>query len=161
MSVQKTRSRPRLAYAVAFLERGLRRSLATALDPLNLTLAHYTVLSLLGIREGLSNAQLARRAYVTPQAMSEIVRYLEGRELVVRTPSPTHARIHPTHLTESGRTVLKKCDAAVDRLEQEMMAAAAVPEDADLVETLMGYARALETRPDRATNRGKTAPGSE
>lgn len=162
MSLQQTRNRPRLAYAVAFLERGLRRSLASALDPFDLTLAHYTVLSLLGMREGLSNAQLARRAYVTPQAMSEIVRYLESRELVVRTPSPTHARIHPTHLTKSGRTVLRKCDAAVDHLEQEMMAEAAVPEDADLVQTLMGYARALEARSKRVhaeINREKPASG--
>lgn len=145
MNVQETRSRPRLAYAVAFLERGFRRALAEALAPFGLTLAHYTVLSLLGMREGLSNAQLARRAYVTPQAMSEIVRYLESRELVVRAPSPTHARIHPTHLTPSGRTVLKKCDAAVDRLESEMEARADLPEDADLVQTLMQYARVLES----------------
>jgi len=145
MNVQQTRSRPRLAYAVAFLERGFRRALAEALAPFELTLAHYTVLSLLGIREGLSNAQLARRAYVTPQAMSEIVRYLEKREFVIRKPSPTHARIHPTHLTATGRDVLRKCDSAVDVLESDMKNRADLPEDADLVETLMRYARVLDS----------------
>jgi DNA-binding MarR family transcriptional regulator len=135
---------PRLSYAVAFLERSLRRMLAEALSPFDLTLAHYTVLSLLGIRDALSNAQLARRAYVTPQAMSEIVRYLEKRDLVVRAPSPDHARIHPATLTARGRSVLGKCDEAVDLVEQQMVSDAAVPDGADLVQTLMQYARALE-----------------
>jgi DNA-binding MarR family transcriptional regulator len=140
------RNLPRLSYAVAFLERSLRRVLAETLSPFDLTLAHYTVLSLLGMRDGLSNAQLARRAYVTPQAMSEIVRYLETRRLVVRAPSPDHARIHPARLTEHGRSVLSKCDAAVDRVEREMRSNAPVPADPELAQTLMQYAWALEDR---------------
>jgi len=135
---------PRLSYAVAFLERIMRRTLADTLRPFDLTLAHYTVLSLLGMTEGLSNAQLARRAYVTPQAMSEIVRSLESRRLVVRAPSPEHARVHPTRLTAKGRAVLSKCDAAVDRIENQMMANADLPAGADLVDTLMRYARVLQ-----------------
>jgi DNA-binding MarR family transcriptional regulator len=144
MSRRDTARRPRLSYAVAFLERSLRRALAETLSPSELTLAQYTVLSLLGIHDSLSNAQLARRAYVTPQAMSEIVRYLENRKLVVRTQSPAHARIHPARLTAKGRTVLDKCDKAVDAVEHQMVTRAGSQDDADLVQTLMRYARALE-----------------
>ncbi|MGA9595450.1 MAG: MarR family transcriptional regulator [Acidimicrobiia bacterium] len=142
MSPPDAKNLPRLSYAVAFLERSLRRALAEALSPFDLTLAHYTVLSLLGLRDALSNAQLARRAYVTPQAMSEIVRYLESRGLVVRAPSPDHARIHPARLTALGRTVLDKCDSAVDRVENGLVGGTAP--DPALVQTLMQYARALE-----------------
>jgi DNA-binding MarR family transcriptional regulator len=120
--------------------------LAEALRPFELTLAQYTVLSLLGVHESLSNAQLARRAYVTPQAMSEIVRYLESCRLVVRNQSRDHARVHPAQLTTKGRTVLGKCDSAVDEVEQKMISRATGPDDADLVQTLMQYARALEPR---------------
>ena len=145
MSEHESKNRPRLAYAVAFLERSLRRALAEALRPFELSLAQYTVLSLLGMHESLSNAQLARRAYVTPQAMSEIVRYLESRKLVVRKQSPDHARIHPARLTAKGRTTLDKCDAAVDRVEQRMIDDAGPQGDDDLVRMLMSYARVLET----------------
>jgi DNA-binding MarR family transcriptional regulator len=144
MSRSETKGRPRLSYAVAFLERSLRRALAEALSPFDLTLTQYAVLSLLGMQEDLSNAQLARRAYVTPQAMSEIVRYLEGRQLVVRTQSPDHARVHPARLTAGGRSILAKCDAAVDNVEHYMVTEADLPDGADLVQTLMGYARLLE-----------------
>jgi len=146
VSRSEARDRPRLSYAVAFLERGLRRALAEALRPFELTLAQYTVLSLLGVHESLSNAQLARRAYVTPQAMSEIVRYLESCRLVVRNQSRDHARVHPAQLTTKGRNVLGKCDSAVDEVEQKMISRATGPDDADLVQTLMQYARALEPR---------------
>lgn len=149
---------PRLSYAVAFLERSLRRVLGEALRPFDLTLAHYTVLSLLGMRDGLSNAQLARRAYVTPQAMSEIVRHLESRELVVRAPSPDHARIHPTRLTEHGRTILGKCDTAVDLVERRMMDGAAAPADPGLAQTLMQYAWALEDRAEATRDSAKADP---
>lgn len=144
MTHSKAQGRPRLAYAVAFLERSLRRALAEALSPFELTLAQYTVLSLLGMHDTLSNAQLARRAYVTPQAMSEIVRYLEARRLVVRKQSPSHARIHPARLTAKGRDTLTKCDAAADLVERRMIAMADVPDDTDLVNRLMSYARVLE-----------------
>jgi DNA-binding MarR family transcriptional regulator len=154
MTLEEVPYRPRLSYAVAFLERSLRRVLANSLRPLDLTLAHYTVLSLLGMRDGLSNAQLARRAYVTPQAMSEIVRHLEGRGLVVRRPSPGHARVHPARLTSRGRTILQQCDVAVDQIEEQMVASAAVTDGTSLVQTLMQYARALE-------NSEPTAPAVE
>jgi DNA-binding MarR family transcriptional regulator len=152
MSTSQTPDRPRLSYAVAFLERGMRRALADALHPFDLTLAHYTVLSLLDVCDGLSNAQLARRAYVTRQAMSEIVRSLEGRGLVVRAPSPDHARIHPTRLTAKGRSILAECDTAADSVEQQMVADADVAADADLAQTLMQYTQALERRNQERRN---------
>ena len=48
--------------------------------PYGLTTLQYTTLSVLG-RQGrpLSNAQLARRAYMTPQAMSEVIEALESK----------------------------------------------------------------------------------
>jgi DNA-binding MarR family transcriptional regulator len=144
MSEPESKNRPRLAYAVAFLERSLRRALSEALRQFELSLTQYTVLSLLGMQENLSNAQLARRAYVTPQAMSEIVRYLEARKLVVRKQSPDHARIHPARLTAKGRSTLDKCDAAVDKVEARMVEDAGLHVDGDLVQVLMSYARVLD-----------------
>jgi len=138
------RTRPRLGYAVAFLERRIRRALTETLGAFELTLAQYTVLSLLGMHEGLSNAQLARRAYVTPQAMSEIIRHLEQRGLLVRSPSPGHARIHPARLTPNGRRTLRSSDAAVDAVERAMVEEAGVDDVAQLIDTLISCARTFD-----------------
>lgn len=134
---------PRLSYAVAFLERSVRRSLSRTLEPFGVTVAQYTVLWLLGNRGGLSNAQLARRAYITPQAMSEVIRHLERKNLIVREPSPNHARVHPARLTDAGRELLAGCELAVDRMEEVMIDSD--PEmRSQLVDTLMTSARRLE-----------------
>lgn len=142
---ETARAAPRASYAIAFAERSVRRALTETLRPFGVTVAQYTVLWLLGNQEGLSNAQLARRAYITPQAMSEVVRHLEKSELVVREQSPAHARVHPARMTATGRSLLSACDQAVDRMEHVMLGHAAEDEREHLVETLMLGAKNLES----------------
>ena len=112
---------PRISYVVARLERALRVEINERVRPHGLTTLQYTTLSILGRRGELSNAQLARRAYMTPQSMSEVIEALEQKGLVERTPHPNHRRVFPAALTQKGRKVLEACDAAVDELEREML----------------------------------------
>lgn len=111
---------PRIGYLVARVDRMIRVRMAETLDPFGLTIPQYTVLSVIARRSGLSNAQLARRAYVSPQAMHQVIRGLEQDGLVVRTSSPDHGKIRPAALTRRGEAVLTGCDEAVDELEREM-----------------------------------------
>ena len=113
---------PRVSYVVARLERAVRVEINERVKPHGLTTLQYTTLSILGWRDELSNAQLARRAYMTPQSMSEVLDALEQKGLVERTPHPNHRRVFPAALTAKGRKVLEACDAAVDELEREMLA---------------------------------------
>ena len=58
---------PRISYIVARLERAVRAAVNERVRPHGLTTLQYTTLSVLGARgQPLSNAQLARRAYMTP-----------------------------------------------------------------------------------------------
>ena len=68
---------PRLSYIVARLERAMRRAINERVQPYDLTTLQYTTMSVLGRRGSLSNAQLARRSYMSPQAMSEVIEALE------------------------------------------------------------------------------------
>ena len=78
---------PRVSYVVARLERALRYAINERVSEYGLTTLQYTTLSILGRRRGgLSNAQLARRAYMTPQSMSEVIDALERAGLIVRNP---------------------------------------------------------------------------
>ena len=56
--------------------------------------------------EGLSNAELARQAMVSPQTMHQILRRLEQDGLVLRSADPTHGRVQRTALTDAGRALL-------------------------------------------------------
>ena len=69
---------PRISYVVARLERAVRADVNERVRPHGLTTLQYTTLSVLGARgQPLSNAQLARRAYMTPQSMIEVIDALE------------------------------------------------------------------------------------
>ncbi|HVS85317.1 MAG TPA: MarR family transcriptional regulator [Gaiellaceae bacterium] len=119
---------PRVSYLVGRLDRLLRRRLGEALAPLGLSLPEYTALSVLAARSGLSNAQLARRSLITPQAANEVLTRLEQRSLVRRGADPAHARIRPAQLTTAGRRLLAKADVAADAVEREMLASLPAPE---------------------------------
>lgn len=53
--------------------------------------------------EGTRPTELARRAGITPQAMAEIVRYLEGHGYAERVPDPVDGRGRIVKLTPRGR----------------------------------------------------------
>ena len=140
---------PRISYLVARLERAVRAGIGKRVAGHGLTTAQYTTLSILGARSGLSNAQLARRALITPQSMSEVLRALEDKGLVARSTHPAHGRILPAELTRRGRTVLAACDRAVDELEEEMLRELAGRDRSALRFGLLSATRSLHGHPER------------
>ena len=134
---------PRVSYVIARLERAVRQAIQERVREYGLTTLQYTTLSVLGARGELSNAQLARRSYMTPQSMSEVIEALEGRGLIERSPHPNHRRVLPARLTDEGRRVLAACDRAVDEAEQEMMVGLDAGQRVALLEALKSCVRAL------------------
>jgi DNA-binding MarR family transcriptional regulator len=133
----------RISYVVARLERAVRAGIARRVKAHGLTTLQYTTLSILGRRnEPLSNAQLARRAYMTPQSMSEVIDALERKGLIERNANGK-GRALPAALTPRGRRVLAECERAVDELEDEMLSGLAQAERAALLQTLTRAVRAL------------------
>jgi DNA-binding MarR family transcriptional regulator len=110
-----------VSYVVGRLDRALRRHLDDGVGEHGLTALHYTTLSVLRARSGLSNAQLARRSFMTPQSMSEVLARLEQKGLITRGPDPDHGRVLRVELTDAGREVLVACDRVVDRIEETML----------------------------------------
>jgi DNA-binding MarR family transcriptional regulator len=113
---------PRISYVVGRLDRALRREINALVAPHGLTVPQYTTLSILRDRAGLSNAQLARRSYVTPQSMNEVIAALERHGLVARSPAANHGRVLETTVTAAGLEVLARCDRAVTDMEDRMLA---------------------------------------
>lgn len=125
----------RLSYVIARLDRAIRRGIDEALQPYGLSIPQFTTLSVLARRDGLSNAQLARRAYITPQSMNEVVLELERRGLLRRRPDADHRRILRATLTAKGRSLLARCEGAVEEMEETMLSAL----DPEGRERIVGY----------------------
>jgi len=125
------------------------------LAPLGVTTPEYTALSILEARDGLSSAQLARRVFVTPQAMNQIVLGLEDRGLIRRKVSETHGRVMCISLTPKGKAVLERCDRASLPLEEQVLAGLSKADATALRRGLIACASSLV---DRETAGREVAP---
>jgi DNA-binding MarR family transcriptional regulator len=109
-------------YLLKRAQAALHAAMNTAFQPRGATLPQYAVLTALDEEPGLSNAELARRAFVTPQTMNQVLRELEQRNWVTRHPHPAHGRILQADLTHEGRQTLRACHQAADAVEERMLA---------------------------------------
>jgi DNA-binding MarR family transcriptional regulator len=135
---------PRVGYLVYRVERRLRARLDEELRLHGVSTPEYTTLSLLRERDGLSCAQLARWAMVTPQAMNLVISALERRRLVRRRPDPEHRRVLRASVTAKGLEILAACDRSVDAIEADMLRDVP-PETVDVVrDALRACAHSLE-----------------
>jgi DNA-binding MarR family transcriptional regulator len=121
MTAPRATTRSSIAYLIGRLDRVLHQQLGTMTGRFGLTAAQFTALSVLKGRGPLSNAKLARRAFMTPQAMNELVKALEAKGLVARRPDPDHGRAIQMLLTVAGEALVSKCDRVVRRLEDRML----------------------------------------
>jgi DNA-binding MarR family transcriptional regulator len=111
---------PRLAYVIGRLDDVLRRKVNEGVKPYGLTARQYVALSILRTRTGLSNAQLARRSFMTPQSMGEVIQALEQKGYVRRVSDRSNPRIRRAELTAAGRRAVSAGDRVVDALEEQM-----------------------------------------
>lgn len=136
----------RIAYSVGRLDRVLRQRIGQATERFGMTVAQYTALSVLHARGQLSNAQLARRSFISPQAANEMIQAMAAKRLVVQKPDPQHGRIVQISLTAAGERLLRQCDAAVQEVEDEMLEKLSSSESTALRRLLQVCIASLEER---------------
>jgi DNA-binding MarR family transcriptional regulator len=141
----------RVGYLIKRAQTVLHDAMVEALGPYGLTVTQYAVLTALQEEPGLSNADLARRAFVTPQSMHAVLQDLESRHLLVRRAHPEHRRVLRAELTEVGRRTLEEAAGAVDAVEERMLGRLSGPAQSRL-------AAALSSCVDELT---ETAPSSD
>ena len=122
VKVTRAQTAPGVSYALARLHQLVLAGISERVGPHGLTTLQFTTLSILS-RHGapLSTSQLARRAFMTPQSMSEVTHALERKGLIERNPDPNHRRTLPATLTTKGRGVLAACEDAVSEFEDSML----------------------------------------
>ncbi len=128
--------RSRTLYLVKRAETVVRSGLESCLQPLAVTPRQYVTLSLLRKERDQSSADLARKAGITPQSMSETIATLIRKGLIERLENPGHRRILMARLTDAGEALLAQSEALVDALEARLLSDVSA-EDLDVVRRAM------------------------
>jgi DNA-binding MarR family transcriptional regulator len=128
---------PRTTYLVKQLELAIRAGMDAIIGEFDVTALQYTALSVLARHPGLSAAQMAHRSFVSPQAGNEMVKALERKGLITRSPDAKNRHIRRISLTPAGNALLSRCDVHIDRLEARMLDALA-PADVEALREALG-----------------------
>ncbi|MCE0447365.1 MarR family transcriptional regulator [Streptomyces tricolor] len=100
----------RLGSDIKRAEQALNATKTAVLKPAGLTIAQYGALLYCAAKPGISAAALARLCGVTPPTMNTVLKNLQERDLIVRTPHEWHKNVLETRLTDAGRAVLADAD---------------------------------------------------
>jgi DNA-binding MarR family transcriptional regulator len=114
-------TRQPVGYLLMRVHRALRATIDDTLRPHGFTMPQVAVLFALGRETGLSTAELARLAFVTPQAMGEVLAGLEAKGFVIRRAHDSHGRILPAELTGPGIEARNLCHQVLAKAETQML----------------------------------------
>jgi DNA-binding MarR family transcriptional regulator len=141
-----------LAYLLRQASAATRLSLDRALADLDVTLPQFSALVMIGSYDQLSSADLARLTLLTPQTVNIIVRNLEERGAVIRTPHAVHGRILVLAMTNEGKRLLSTCRKRADEVEARLYACLRDGTEKDVVRRwLADVARTLGTHETPST----------
>ncbi len=107
-----------LGFLLKRAQHAFRTRVDDALRPLALTAPQFAVLAAVDAVAGISNAELARVAFVTPQTMQGILANLERAGLLTRSPHPQNARILRSTLSTQGIQLLGRARLRVQEVER-------------------------------------------
>jgi DNA-binding MarR family transcriptional regulator len=110
------------AYLLRQAAAASRLTLERSLAELGATPPQFLVLTMLKAYPGLSGANLARVAVLTPQTVGVIIRNLERDGAIRKTPHPVHGRVLQWTLTRRGLALLDQCRKPATILERRLSA---------------------------------------
>ncbi|MGM7699133.1 MarR family winged helix-turn-helix transcriptional regulator [Microbacterium sp. A84] len=128
----------RLNYSAYRLGRAFNRFAENSALSHGVTLSQLFVLQVLGEGMPLSNAQLARRTFVSAQAAHTVSNELIETGLVERGDHPTNRRVRLVRLTERGWEVLDACHAEL-RIHEDRLTAALGEEFGETLAELLDH----------------------
>ncbi|WP_423879193.1 MarR family winged helix-turn-helix transcriptional regulator [Bradyrhizobium sp.] len=111
-----------IAYLLRQAQAAARLTLERTLTDLGVTPPQFAVLTMLNAYPGLSGADVARVALLTPQTVGVIVGNLERDGAIKKTPHPVHGRVLQWTLTRRGSNLLDKCRHRVAAVERRLVA---------------------------------------
>ena len=117
--------------------------LARVLDDLDVTPPQFSVMTMIAAYPGLSNADIARLSFLTPQTVSVIIGNLVKAGVVARRPHEIHGRIQHLDLTDKGQRLLWSARERVHAVENELVKGASAADLKMLKHWLAGVSSKL------------------
>jgi DNA-binding MarR family transcriptional regulator len=130
-----------VGYALKRAQHALHSAMDGELRDYGLSVSQYACLEILAARPRISNADLARTAFVTRQAMHQLLTGLQAAGLV---SAVGEGRSQRYALTAEGRTCLRTASSTVAAIEQRMLATLAGAEREQLHRQLADITAALD-----------------
>jgi len=110
-----------LGYLLRQASAAHRLRMERAMADVGVTLPQFLVLTMIRAYPGISNADLARLALLTPQTVSVIVANLERSGAITRRPHAVHGRIQHIDVTPEGLALLDACRKRSGGIERELL----------------------------------------
>ncbi|MFE6836814.1 MarR family winged helix-turn-helix transcriptional regulator [Streptomyces sp. NPDC057705] len=128
-------------------EQALLAAKNAAVKAAAVTVPQYTALLWLSEKPGISAAGLARLCGVTPPTMNTVLKNLQERGLIERTPHALHGNVLETRLTDEGRAVMEVADAGAVAVERSLAQEFTAEERELLIRLLGRCVQRLDPRP--------------
>ena len=110
-----------MAYLLRQAHAATRLTMERSLSEVGVTSPQFVVLTMLRAYPGLSGAELARVALLTPQTVGVIIRNLERSGAIRKTAHPVHGRVLQWTLTRRGAALLASCRRHAQALERRLI----------------------------------------
>jgi len=110
-----------LTYTANRLARALNRAAENAALAHDTTLPQLFILKVLGEGIPLSNADVARRTFVSSQAAHIVVSEMVENGIIERIDDPSNRRVRLLRLTDAGWSLLAECDREIVDREKRLI----------------------------------------
>ena len=132
-------------YTIKQVQQQIHAAMEDALRPLSLSLSQYNVLKNLELSTSVTGAELARKAFVTPQTMHTILTTMERKRLILRTSISGNSKSFNISIANEGISVLQEAEKALSDLYHRANVALTPKEHADLGQLLAKLSLGLKT----------------
>ena len=92
-----------LGFLTARAHRAFKQWLAPRLEPFGISHEQFALLTCLWAEEGISQTELATRAYVDQTSLTRMLQRMEESDLICRREDPEDQRVNLVHLTPLAR----------------------------------------------------------
>ena len=133
-----------IAYLLRQAAASVRQRLERGFAASGITLPQFTVLTMLKAYPGISGADLARIAILTPQTVNVIIANLLKRGAIKRVRSSLDKRVLVLTLTDAGTAYLARCQAIADEMEQRLIETIGARDEKAIRRWLVAAAREMD-----------------
>jgi DNA-binding MarR family transcriptional regulator len=130
-----------LGYALRRAQVAVFQNFTEVVGASELTPGQFGVLVVIDANPGLSQTQLGNALGIDRSTVVAVIDRLETRDLVARQPAPNDRRSHALHLTDAGKTTLRRLTERVRTHERRIARQLSAEEQARLIELLRRMTR--------------------